>query len=265
MGHTELRLWRGWVHQLVGFGRREPVTTVRPPFRGPLRVATFNVGMMSTFVDKWHRDEDYAGAVGEGLVNLFLTDEDAVVMGERIADRLLAAPYDIVVLNEMFHADARSALKRRLTDPNLPDGVRYPWIRHGFGAEERTPPDNPQPMPWDVTPSFGPFPDLDGDAVGLLRALLDDSGLLVASRLPLREFTLGGRTTDWAFARYSASAGIDALCPKGAAAVVVQRPGGRDVTVAFTQRAGASQSRTCGLANLCNVGGVSHLFFAVLA
>jgi len=51
MGHTELRLWRGWVHQLVGFGRREPVTTVRPPFRGPLRVATFNVGMMSTFID----------------------------------------------------------------------------------------------------------------------------------------------------------------------------------------------------------------------
>lgn len=206
----------------------------RPTARGPLRVATFNVGLMSTFVRNWDRNKDYGGAVLEGLTNLFLTDHDAAVHGRRIARRLLDAPYDVVVLNELFHADARAALVEMLTDPGLAVGVRYPWVRGGFGAEERTPASgNPEPMPWDVVPDPGPFGDVDGAAVGALRALLDDSGLMVVSRLPLRPFVLDGTPTDWAFARYSASAGIDALCPKGAAAVVVQLPG-QDVVVVFT-------------------------------
>ena len=112
--------------------------------------------MMSTFIDKWDHDKDHFGAITEGFVNLFLTDEDAVALGNKLADRLLAAPYDIVVLNELFHADARAQVARRLTDAGLPDGVRYPWVRHGFGAEERTPPGNPQPMPWDMTPTGSP-------------------------------------------------------------------------------------------------------------
>jgi hypothetical protein len=202
---------------------------------GPLRVATFNVGLMSTFIRNWDRNKDYVGAVLEGLVNLFLSDADATVMGRRVARRLLQSPYDLVVLNEIFHADARDSLVAALSDPSLPAGVRYPWILTGFGAEERTPASgNPYPMPWDVTPDLGPFSDLDGLAVGALRSLLDDSGLLVASRLPLRQFTLGGQPTTWGFARYSATAGIDALAPKGAASVVLDIPGGTSVVVAFT-------------------------------
>lgn len=229
MGEDWQRWWgRGrWArrHPIWPFVHPEPPAVVRPPARGPLRVATFNVGLMSTFVRNWHRNEDVVGSFTEGFTNLFLPDADAIELGERIADRLLRSPYDVVVLQELFHADARGALVSRLRDLALPDGVRYPFIRGGFGAEERTPPGNPQPMPWDVTPDLGPFGNLDGDAIGALRSLLDDSGLLVVSRLPLVEFELGGRTTDWAFARYSAAAGIDALCPKGAAAVVVEHPG----------------------------------------
>lgn len=234
MGDTDRRRWPYKSIWRDPLRRREPKAVARPPFRGPLRVATFNVGMMSTFIDKWDRDKDKFGAITEGIVNLFMTDEDAVALGDQLANRLLAAPYDIVVLNELFHADARAQVRRRLTDPNLADGVRYPWVRHGFGAEERTPPGNPQPMPWDVTPDWGLFPDIDGNAIGALRSLLDDSGLFIASRLKLEDFILEGRTTDWAFCRYSSAAGIDAACPKGAAAVVVRPPDRRNLVVAFT-------------------------------
>lgn len=169
-----------------------------------------------------------------GIRKSFPDDQDAVALGNQLADRLLAAPYDIVVLNELFHADARAQLKLRLADANLPHGVRYPWVRHGFGGEERTPSGNPQPMPWDVTPDWGPFPDIDGNFIGALRSLLDDSGLLIASRLKLQTFELEGRTTDWAFCRYSSTTKIDSACPKGAAAVVVRPPGRRNLVVTFT-------------------------------
>lgn len=208
----------------------------RPPARGPLRVATFNVGILSTFTRNADRGKDLFGAVTEGLVNLILTDSDAAQLGRRVAERVLEAPYDVVVLNELFHADARSALIDKLTDSNLPDGVVYPWVRTGFGPEERTPAaGNPHPSRLDdISENVPASGVVTSEAIGVLRSLLDDSGLLVASRLPLQAFTLDGVQTDWAFTRYSESSPPDSLAPKGAGAVVVQAPGYAATVVAFT-------------------------------
>lgn len=212
-------------HPVWAFVHPEPTAVRRPVARGPLRVAAFDVGLLRTFARAWRRTKDRAVTGSPAGTDLFLPDADAIELGERIADRLLRAPYDVVVLQGLFHPDARGALVSRLRDLALPDGVRYPFVRGGFGPEERTPPGKPQPTPWEVAPDRGPFGRLDGDALRALRALLDDSGLLVLSRLPLVAFELGGRTTDWAFTRYDAVAGVDALCPTGAAAVVVEHPG----------------------------------------
>lgn len=190
--------------------------------------------MMSTFVDRWDRDKDLVGAAVEGVVNLFMPSEEAIQFGHVLAARLLASPYDIVVLNELFHADARETLTAALTSPALPNGVRYPWVRNNFGETERTPSGNPQPGLFDILPDFGAFPGILEAGITALRYLLDDSGLYIASRLPLERFQLDGTLTDWAFARYSSARGIDAIAPKGAAAVVVKQANGRRAAVTFT-------------------------------
>ncbi|MBO0899391.1 hypothetical protein J1G43_05365 [Cellulomonas sp. zg-ZUI22] len=204
----------------------------RTPERGPLRVATFNAGMMSTFILNWDVREDPLGAFVASFTSIF-TDADARDIGHRLADMVLGAPYDVVVFNEIFHADTREALVSRAMDPARPATTRYDWVVAGLGPELRSP-SPPQRTPRPVLEVIAAVVDVEVEAVaeawddlveGPLRSWMDDSGLLLLSRVPLLPIPVdGGGTSPWVYDRYLGATGWDALAPKGIGAVALTDP-----------------------------------------
>lgn len=162
----------------------------------PLRIATFNLGLLEDY-ERAADKGNYTGTVIEYFIE---TENSALERANKICDRILDSPYDVICLNEVFSESARFKLILRLAPA-------YPFYVTKFGD----------------TDLFTTV--VEGVEEGNIK--LEDSGLMVFSRYPFVPFEIKLPNSTFSFklnhlfSRYDHATNFDRMARKGAAFVVI--------------------------------------------